>query len=379
MIQSFKQKFRASRFYGVYAPAARKWRAFRSRGRWEGWICEGREAGGQMFKFAYAGGLPNKNYVRRVFLRQSLSEKSLGFLPPEAFMEKAGQENCELVFFETEAGSPAFKDESWFQIPLWVPLKFEMESMQELSKRESLHSMRRRLRKNNFDYEFTHDPKKLKMFYEQFYVPFTSGAHEDAALIHPLSEFLQAAGKGELLLAYREGECAGGNLIEYSESEGRLSYIGIKPERIKEGAVSAVTFRAMMRVCEKNYRTVNLGLSRGFLNDGALRYKTGIGCRVFPPEEKDSRRWSVKVLKQSEGLKNVLIKNPLITVDEKGELWGAVFTESPLLMPESLISVLKETGCDGLKGLRLYPWNGGFDFELPLFYPSGGELSWAAV
>lgn len=309
-MRELKTNWMASPSYALYGKISRRLRTWARRGRRQCWIYSGTQRqDGLPFKLAYSGSKQNKNYILRMIFSDGGSETNLGLRSREDFMRYAKEGNCDIAFTEDGQG-PAGHD---FKIPIWVPQKLDVTG--DIEHQESLRSLRRRFRKNAIRCVFTLDEKDLKEFYTRFYVPFTSGNHQEEAFIHAFQEVLERAQKGELLLAYQGEECVGGNLLEYSKGEGRLSFIGVKPELVQEGIIGAITWASFLRIKEKNLSYANLGDSRGFLNDGSFRFKSGLGAVILPEDLNSAQYWSLHLFKKGAAVESFLAAHPFISPD----------------------------------------------------------------
>jgi hypothetical protein len=134
----------------------------------------------------------------------------------------------------------------------------------------------RKHKKNILTYgiEVSKDPGALAFFYEKMYVPYVQRRYKDALIEHFSKFQYYLKRNGELLLLKSGQEVVGGVFCKTVGDTYHMSNIGlIDDSYLKEDAMDALYYFAIVRAKEINARFIDFGESRPFLSDGVLEHK----------------------------------------------------------------------------------------------------------
>jgi hypothetical protein len=251
-----------------------------------------------------------------------------------------------------ESNLKLLKSPNWFFIPNWVIGEIKAPLNEAILKNSSIKSDLRRIRKHSLNFEVTQNYKRFDEFYYNMYVPHITKAHGSSAYIMPYNYMRAEFQKCELLLIKKKEERIAGILIVNDEVP-RLWCLGVRdknPEYIKDGAVGALLYYSLLYLKNKDYTTINFGLSRAFLSDGVLQYKrkwsqTIVGATPFG--------YALKILAYTDPIKAFLQKNPFIYRSYEG-LQGTVFVDADkALSSDEIEKIDKKYFHEGLSKLHV--------------------------
>jgi hypothetical protein len=241
-----------------------------------------------------------------------------------------------------------------FLIPTWVRGEVDIPFGSSVLRNTSVKSDLRQIRKNQFHFSITKDPRHFHDFYHRMYVPYISAVHGRSAFIWPYEAMKSELDNCELLLVRKEGRSVAGILITYEKPTPRLWSLGVRDadrRQVKEGAVAALFYFSFMHLESNGYRVANVGLSRPFLDDGALRYKKKWGARIVGTS---ADCFVLKVLSDTPGACGFVGSHPFIFRNGDA-LSGAIFVDSASASsPEELQRIYQRYSIPGLAKLRLY-------------------------
>jgi hypothetical protein len=175
------------------------------------------------------------------------------------------------------------------------------------------------------------DLNALKFFYEKMYFPYIKKRYGDSAVIQSFNYFEKKfLKKGELVFIKLNDEYVSAALCEMSNKVYFFKKVGVLNESlVKEGALSATYYFAILRAKEKNAKYIDFGLSRPFLSDGVLRHKRKWGTQIC--EDKKINRIFY--------MKNTF-KQPFICIKNK-KLTAVVFSKNDNFIKEYAMSGLE--------------------------------------
>jgi hypothetical protein len=160
------------------------------------------------------------------------------------------------------------------------------------------------------------------------YLPTVISSHKESTIGIDYERMIRLVQNGncELLLVKNENVSIAGMLI-ITNGMPRLWAAGIReshPIYRKQGATAATYVFSSQYLSEEGFDKMHMGMSRGFLSDGVLRYKNKWNHEVIGY---DTKGFVLKPLHISDGLKGFLMSNPYVYLN-KGKLYGAVFVDS---------------------------------------------------
>jgi hypothetical protein len=241
-----------------------------------------------------------------------------------------------------------------FLIPTWVRGEVDIPVGSSVLRNASVKSDIRQIRKHQFHFSITKDPRHFREFYHRMYVPYISAAHGRGAFIRPYEAMKREFDHCELLLVMKEGQSIAGILLTYEKPTPRLWSLGVRDadrRHVKEGAVTALFYFSFMHLEKNGYRVANVGLTRPFLDDGVLRYKKKWGVRIVGT----SADWFVlKVLSNTPGACGFVGSHPFI-FRNGDDLSGAIFVDSASASPpQELQRIYQRYSIPGVAKLGLY-------------------------
>jgi hypothetical protein len=350
--------------------------------RSEAWILSGSAGAGMATaKLFFLGSIQQKAHLARMFFGDSCDEVSLGKLDLLRAMIRIhfNLDKCDVALIEGgEVHRRLYQGAHDFFIPIWLKSKVELPLLPMSS---SAKDDWRRARRAHLSYHVTTEAEALLEFYRAMYLPTIAARHGDSAI--PIDEramMLAVRNKRcELLVVSRaETNIAGALLLR--DSIPRIWANGIRdadPRLWKEGAIAATYMFSAQHLAAQGYKQMHMGMSRAFLNDGVLRYKTKWKHRIIGF---DTNGFILKMLRISAGTRALLAANPFVHVDQDG-LKGAVFVASDVVeAPDASQRTLSDLSVDGLAGMNLYSVRqGGLTRLVPRAASSGHVPARAGV
>jgi len=294
------------------------------------------------------------------FTTESLPSDRIWHLPEKIRKNKP---ECALALFEISRFMEKHcRLENALIMPKWVEADLDISvPIEEVFPKRAARDIRRRIKKNDYRYEVTREKSLSDHFYYNMYLPYIQSLFDDAAYLPDYHWYAGKMKHSELLLVKREDMIVAGILLEYLKEGVLMNYVGYKDgnhKYVKEGALNALLYFTVVRLKEKHHRTLRLGLSKPFLNDGRLQYKTAKGAHIkeailsFTPETK----LALAFFRNTPELRDIMTNNPFIFYPEKHTLCGAIFTDADrsLSYPdiENLVSPFRHY--QGLEKRRVY-------------------------
>lgn len=184
---------------------------------------------------------------------------------------------------------------------------------------------------NYYRCEVLADYNALNFFYKKMHVPYLNRRFGDSAIIESFNNLVKRfLDKGELIFIKRDDIYVSAGLCEMSNGIYFCRKVGVLNESyVKEGALSAVYYFAILRAKKKNAKYFDLGLSRPFLSDGILWHKRNLGARIC--EDKTTNR--IFYMKNAS-------KHPFICIENK-KLKAVVFSDNDKFIKEYAMSGLE--------------------------------------
>lgn len=320
------------------------------------WTVEGEEKGsGLPLSIACALSGENKKYMLALIFGNSYRERSLGRVWLWTIAAAAPAPSHSLVLVEVDESHIRFVEGmGWFLIPNWVLGKVELPRDAGALRKVSRNL--RRLRRHDFRFEVTRDPRLFDDFYHNMYLPYIAQRFGDGADISSY-EYLKAGFDScELLLVKDQDTSIAGQLILYEPRGPHLWEMGVRDgnrDYVAGGAVGSAVFHFSLEYLQDNGHTKAwLGWSRPFLRDGVLQFKRSWSQRIA---DNGNRRFALKVLSPTPAAQAFLCNNPFVF--KSGDcFFGAVFVagDAPLVA-EDIVQIDKDYFHDGLSRLFIYP------------------------
>ena len=325
------------------------------------WIISGIAAPKTPFTILFAGGEGNKNYIANLAFNSSYTEVYIGrtwLWNLMRIIRKRGKDHSLLVVEMNKAFRRLFDTKGSFFIPSWIG--GEVDTSSYTSKRKyAIRSDVSKLEKLNMQYEVTNERHRFERFYTDMYLPYITKVYGNRAFLMPYDEMMDNCENCDLILIKKDGEDIAGILLHYKDNVANLWSVGIKGGNtayLKDRIIGIIHYVSIHYLKQKGYEKVHFGGSRPFLKDGCLRYKK---CRGLQLTGLPRRGLLVKAFAASEGVKNFLLMNPFIYLDQ-GKLNGAVFVdEERCPSVNTLKDLYEDYYLEGLCQLVIYMFGGG--------------------
>lgn len=282
---------------------------------------------GELLAVAFAGSHGAKTHVSRLAFSQPPHEESLGrhWMWQVKNYVKTNAPQCDLLIHETpKPKENFFAPHGDFTVPCWIRIEMDISRpLEEAIKHKKYRDMMRKIRNGRFTWEARKDEASFDHFYFKMYLPYVRARHQNAVMVHDHSKLRQSYASGELVMVMKEGSPVGGGLINYSGERGHFMEMGIEnaeEQLLKEGVADAIYLFCLSRMKEMGVKKANLGHSRGFLSDGALKYKLALGGRMTAQRLEDPGSLQISCLKMSAGLRNFLSYNPFISLEGEARI-----------------------------------------------------------
>ena len=299
-----------------------------ARARREVWRFDGEEASsGQPLAVLCAAGDQTRSYLRDLLFREGVRETVLGrqWIWNIARGGPARGRGCSVIVIEANPFVRDFLDEEdWFFVPLWVGGTLALPIPEDVSKHKSIRSDLAAMSKAGLRYRVSKERACFDDFYHNMYVPHVTKAHGSSVHITPYDEMLARVSHGDLILLNDGNQDVAGLTILYEEPRPRLWTLGVRDGtslQSQQGALAALYPVCFEHLATKQHDSVNLGLSRAFLDDGVLRFKRKWGQKIVAAA---NARIALKVVADTPASVALLRANPFI-FERSGRMCAAVF------------------------------------------------------
>jgi len=186
--------------------------------------------------------------------------------------------------------------------------------------------------KQRYTYEIVSDLDHLRFFYERMYLPLIRTRYPDTPMYIPqflFFKWLHMIGYRLLFVKDNQGKYVSGCYFHQQGKVGSLRYNGVLDgdfELIRNGAESAIYCFFIVHAQEQKVSILDFGGVRPFFHDGLFFYKRKWGMTV---EHSDliEEIFGLRILSECAPLKQFLLENPFIGLNDKNELVGFVFVD----------------------------------------------------
>jgi len=181
----------------------------------------------------------------------------------------------------------------------------------------------RKVKKYGYTYEITEELEKLKLFYNEMYMPYITQRHEKTAIytnFHALRLLFEK--NGRLMLIKQKNEYVSGALFSIEKEKATATYLGIKKGKsnlLKKGLTAASYYFFIKWAKKHGIKILDFGTSKAFVNDGLFRYKKKWGVKITKTKSYIHSIFPFKVCKNNKAIHSFLINNPFIYL-EKNQL-----------------------------------------------------------
>lgn len=322
---------------------------------------------GDPVSIACAVGEKTAFYLADSFLETGYQIENLGSTWLWDLSDYALREAPQAILLFAEIGSEnkklAFYGNRYFRIPLLVGGCIHLPLDQKIKQKKSYKEELRRIRKAGFTYEISRSRSQFDDFFDNMYIPQIRKSHGRSAVILDKGTYLKLFNKLELLLVKGGDAVIAGELISYEGGMPRLTAVGIRnsdSELLRQGALAACYLFALQYLGQQGYSTIDLGDSRGFVNDGVLSYKRKWGHVLI---KRIPLLLLMKVLSNGRAVRRLLRNMPIICMND-GELTSMVFMdEIELNDVRASTKFISQNHVPGTKNLVAYLFNDRMTFS----------------
>ncbi|GEM_PF-3722544 len=309
--------------------------------------------------------IPYLRLAHRMFPEGYEIKKSIKFLETDLEKEINNTKNSvDLLIIEDDFKRlyKRFKntDEVKFIPKLVLQKNNSLKSIENLflHRGTSLHTDFNLIKRFKYTHVFSRDVQSLRFFYENMYVPYMKNRHNIFAYIAEFNAIQKCFKKGGLIFIKQGNKFISGGVIELYKNGLRFTHLGIlngDVSLIKKGALSSLYYFMFKLARERSLNVVDLGHSRGFLDDGLLRYKAKWNTKVSF-NKKQSSTFLLKIVNFTPAIKSFLLRNPFITIENKRSLVGNIFLDNETYAHKN--EYINKFKVDGLDKLRIVCLNG---------------------
>jgi hypothetical protein len=174
---------------------------------------------------------------------------------------------------------PLWRRRNWRIHAAWVDCVVPLQPSAEEALKRISRTLRQEIRaaqESGLRIEANRDPQRLRFFFEEMLKPTIQARHARHGFEPHYRELEAILKNGSLLCAFQGNAWIAGGVVGFRPQEAWFAKMGwLQGEQaILQSKVVNLMFRAVIEMAgERGYSRVNFGGSRGFTEDGVLRYK----------------------------------------------------------------------------------------------------------
>jgi hypothetical protein len=250
------------------------------------------------------------------------------------------------------------KKQGFIIIPEWITMTLETSSSFSVLHQNFSKSAKediRKIKKQGYTYEVTHDLDKLHLFYYDMYLPYADWRYGSSAVCTSYSAIRLLFEKDNILLLIKQNnEYVCGSLFSVKKDSIIATYAGIRKgyyDEVKKGLGAAPYYFLILWAKKHNINTINFGKCRPFLRDGNFQYKKKWGTIVHPSTSTYDGIFALQPKSSSQAIRQVLVNNPFISTDNS-KLKGQIYCEQNKPLPPDIQHFLKKQSIKGLEKIQ---------------------------
>lgn len=232
--------------------------------------------------------------------------------------------NIDAIIIKTDIFySGYFEKKGFIIIPEFVTLNLEtIESLENILSHFSKSAKEdiRKIKKQNYTYEITDDPKKLDMFYYKMYLPYIKWKHGKNAVCSNYFVIRQLfESNNKLMLIKYKNEYVYGALFRVKNKKVIATYVGAIKEKnmlFKKGLGSASYYFLLLWAKENNIEKIDFGQTRAFLNDGVTRFKRKWGTAFEKIKTPIPNIYAIGTSTKSNLIQNLKNNDPFVYIEK---------------------------------------------------------------
>ena len=184
---------------------------------------------------------------------------------------------------------PLFARSGWNIVPRHVICTVDLtKPIKALTSSGDAKNELKVIRKLGYQFRELRDVHAFEEFYNEMLVPTITRRHRERAFLSSMDHLRQIFSKGYLLAAYLDSQWVAANLVVPSEHgvivAANVGWRGGSDELMKKRVVGALKHELIIRGQDQGFKTLDLGSSNPFANDGSLNYKIKWNVNIWPPE-----------------------------------------------------------------------------------------------
>ena len=216
----------------------------------------------------------------------------------------------------------------------------------------------RKIKRQGYSYEVTHDLDKLHLFYQDMYLPYAHWRYGPSAVCTSYAAIRLLFEKDNLLLLIKHNnEYVCGSPFSVKKDTIIATYAGVRKghyDEVKKGLGAAPYYFLILWAKNHNINTINFGKCRPFLRDGNFQYKKKWGTVVKPSTSTYDGIFAFQPRSNSHAMKQVLINNPFLHKDHM-TLKGRIYFERNKPLPPDIQHFLKTQSIGGVATIHSVP------------------------
>jgi hypothetical protein len=210
-------------------------------------------------------------------------------------------------------------------------------------------------KKYRLDYNISNSLKDFDYFYHRMHVPFIKKRYGDLALILPYDKLKNYFLKGGLLFVMKDNVAVAGSLFKMEDKTCEAYRAGVldgDESYIKIGVQLAYSYYQIKVAKENGMSSVNLRLSKPFLNDGVYQTKRQWGVTVLPDYDEGSWVYFFNA-KPSEKIAKFFEINPLIADTDQGLIGILGIADEADVLAETINKLTRQNRASGIQGFTI--------------------------
>lgn len=307
-------------------------------------------------RFAYIGSNfhQNKNFWVQISLAEGFQTIDMGrhfVWRVLSFLKSASCKSDFLIIDDNLLVRSYFNSLPGFKIPDRVTMGLDISLPIGKLFGSQRHGIERRIRKNRLSYVRAKSRESFDDYYHGMYLPYAKTRFASTAILSAYEELRRIFLSGGLILIKKEDKTVAGQLYEVVNGVVNLHSIGVRdasPQYIQDGVLGACYYFSVLEMKRQGHGNLLIGYSRPFLGDSTFKYKLSLNAYICK-EHRIPLLW-LGVLADSIGVRQFLARNPFVFLNEKEDLYYALFgeTEDGTLPQagEDALSLI----CEGLDG-----------------------------
>lgn len=317
---------------------------------------------GLPFRVLYFGEGKSIEYLKELFFRDLTEDVTYGSyslldLVRHGQPDFEGFDVCAREF--TPAVLRLSRSKSLFTTPEWMEQEITLEGawddVVDRFRKNTRATELRKVRKYNFKCDVVTDRKAIEHFYDRLYFPYVTERFQNTAEIVDRERVIAVAQSSGLLRILNDSTVIAGAVLYYAKDFLDWIWIGALTHNgndLEKGAFSALYYHSIKHAHSMGFKSMKIGNTRTFLNDGVYRYKRKWGSGLvrgrytktslvldFNFESRSTQHW--------------LESCPFVTEAGDG-LSANVFCFDSIADTETLTARIRDLVSPGMAGIKIF-------------------------